>query len=1306
MRMILVVFRSPLALAPFLALALGAASAAEAQVAYPVASVAVPGGGSDPRGFTQVGNAVFFAATDGANGRELWRTDGTAAGTRIVRDLFPGPGGSFPDELTSFAGRLFFSSTTVGLATSDGTAAGTHGFAPDLQAASDLTVLGGLLLMAGRDSAHGVELWRSDGTEAGTALVKDVLLGSGSSDPRDLTLLGGHVYFTAGGPQGRELWRTDGTAAGTVLVADIDPGPSGSNPRALAAVGGRLFFEAASPGVGRELWTSDGTAAGTRLVADSNPGSANSSIGPIADFGGVAFYANAHPATGSEIWRSDGTAAGTQMLKDLHPGPASSSPEQLLVVGPRLFFVADDGVNGFEVWRCDGTAAGTEVLRVLFEPFNPPPDRPLSLTAYGALLVFTARATASNLELWRSDGTEAGTVPVGGGVWNAEAPTVAGDWIYFSGGREPWRSDATAAGTNPIEVIGPPSGGGALELTDLNGSALFATQYSGAWHSGGTPATTFPITPPVPSSGFGLLGGRAYFSTPSLIEGGFSLLWRTNEAGTVAEQVGALAGFQMTSMTTVGDRLFFVLNDLGHGRELWQTDGTPAGTGLVRDIRPGSASSQPTDLRAVGNLLLFFADDGASGLELWRSDGTEAGTTLVRDVNPGPSSSVPLEMTVLGTLALFSALDGSTGRELWRSDGTTAGTVLVKDIHPSSWSSPSSLTVVEDLVFFKAYEPISGLELWRTDGTEAGTQLVADLLPGAYTLPWPEPMGAFGTRLIFSAEDGFHGRELWATDGTVAGTSMLKDVEPGPDSSLFLNDFGTAYEGFFFFRAYTGATGYELWRSDGTAAGTQLVQEVDPGPGSSGLLPPLVGAGNHLFFNASDPVFGSQLWAARIRPDLSATATLAEGDAGPVPAAITVTAAPALVPDLVATYSTRPGTATEGVDYLAAAGSLTFSAGATSRDVSLTVVGDLLDEPNETLFLDFVVPLGPPTSSAVTLIDDDPEPRLAAHDVTVVEGDAGTVLASFTATLSEPSGREVKAHFSTHDFTAIAPSDYLSASGTLTFAPGETSRGFEVVVNGDTTDEPDERFRVSLFGEFAEVPDPSLDVMIRDDDGVAISVSELLHGQDRRDDLSGPLASDLFVLERPPYSSFEVLLDGASGDVGVGQGPSLERLGVSGTFVLQSSSPVGTGPARSLRIMNSSFLPAVDYVRVRSQGCTTDCGADDMYALRVRETTVSVPRVNNTGSQVTYLLLRNTGTQDVGGWIVFWRADGSFAGQQFFSLSPARMVVLDASITVSSFSGSATIVHTGGYGQLTGKAVSVDAAAGFSFDTPFVWRSR
>src|SRR2546422_2753737 len=132
--------------------------------------------------------------------------------------------------------------------------------------------------------------------------------------------------------------------------------------------------------------------------------------------------------------------------------------------------------------------------------------------------------------------------------------------------------------------------------------------------------------------------------------------------------------------TIVGGIAFFTAADGPHGRELWETDGTPAGTHLLKDIYPSSGSSNPTSLINVNGVLFFTATDGVSGAELWRSDGSEAGTVLVKDINPGPANSTPQFLTNVNGTVFFQANDGVSGVsgvELWRSDGSEAGAVVV-----------------------------------------------------------------------------------------------------------------------------------------------------------------------------------------------------------------------------------------------------------------------------------------------------------------------------------------------------------------------------------------------------------------------------------------------------------------------------------------------------------------------------------------------------------------------------------------------------------------------------------------------------
>lgn len=457
--------------ASLLVISLLLTSQAAAQVPFLVKDIkAGAGDGVDStiQGRIVIGGTVFFRGDDGATGRELWKSDGTTAGTMLVKDINPGIGDSAPGEMTEVGGTLFFKAfdgTNSGLFRSDGTSAGTA-LVKALSAVQNLVVVSGTLFFVADDSVSGEELWKSDGTPAGTVLVKDINPGAGDgvpvADPILTAAMGGVLFFRGDdGVTGEELWRSDGTAAGTTIVADINPGVAHSFPSYLTALGGVLLFGANDGVNGSELWRSDGTAGGTALVKDIQPGAGSAGATNVVRLGSVVLFAADDGVQGKELWQSDGTAAGTTLVADLSPGAGGSDPGvERAVVGDTLFFTASDGGFNQELWKTKGTLATTSIVKEI----NPSPSGingsfPISLIDGNGTLFFGAADTPPNHELWKSDGTAAGTVmvadlnPSGSALSTSQfRPVVAGQLLIFgatdgTAGQELWGLSAPIATT-------------------------------------------------------------------------------------------------------------------------------------------------------------------------------------------------------------------------------------------------------------------------------------------------------------------------------------------------------------------------------------------------------------------------------------------------------------------------------------------------------------------------------------------------------------------------------------------------------------------------------------------------------------------------------------------------------------------------------------------------------------------------------------------------------------------------------------------------------------------------------------------
>ncbi len=318
----------------------------------------------------------------------------------------------------------------------------------------------------------------------------------------------------------------------------------------------------------------------------------------------------------------------------------------------------------------------------------------------------------------------------------------------------------------------------------------------------------------------------------------------------------------ITEVTVVGDRIFFWAKDGVHGMELWVSDATEAGTYMVKDIAEGPAFSlwnpegqyATKSITDVNGTIFFFANDGIHGYELWKTDGTEAGTVMVKDIGDTdagilPNDDVYAECIAIDGILYFVAYAEGSGHEVWRSDGTEDGTYMIGEaIAGNNFSTyPCNLCNAGGSLWFgaKSFNPISGI--WRYDGSNLIQ--VSDAFQNRWNQQSQNNFVWHNGYAYFGAGTTANDMHIWRSNGNAMSAELF--IQTNTNGQSRPHTFLPIENGFMF--VANGEDETQVFVSDGTLNGTMPLEYAD---GSVAYFP--VGTTN----NTTDflPINGGYYW--------------------------------------------------------------------------------------------------------------------------------------------------------------------------------------------------------------------------------------------------------------------------------------------------------------------------------------------------------------------------------------------------------------------------------------------------------------
>jgi ELWxxDGT repeat protein len=841
-----------------------------------------------PSSLTTLGSEVLFGGYDSSGRHGLWVSNGTAAGTSELS--VAGLASFAPNGFTVFGSEAAFqamdSRGNIGLWVTDGTAAGTS----EISVAGGnrmgifpfgFVALGNRVLFDANDTTGQQGLWVTDGTAAGTSLITDV-----PSGPKNLVAFGNEVLFNANDSAGSAgLWVTDGTAAGTSELAVAGAASGGLDPSNFAVHGSIVLFDGNDASGHRGLWVTNGTAAGTSelSVSGANSGGLDPTnlanvpvvVGPVIDAAATASFTQngGAVALSPALTVTDGGSPTLASVTVKITAGTFAGDGDVLAAN-----VAGTGITAsYDLASETLTLSGTDTLAHYQQVLDSVTFNTLSANpgGYGSHLTRTLLWTANDGVAGDLTGTTTTTIGI---TAINDAPVLANvaasaTFIQYAGatGAVTLSPSLNVSDKDNLDLASATvriTGG-----TFANDGDVLAATVTGTGITASYNATTETLT----LSGSDTLAhyqqvldsvtfnSTSHQPTDSGAAITRTITWTLNDGGS-SNNLSASAS---TTVNVELDRVLFAAYDAQFNINLWETDGTAAGTSELSVAGARPSGLFPTNFVGLGGKVLFDGYDANGQQNLWVTDGTASGTSELSVAGAGAGGLGPLDFVAFGGKLLFFGYDaGAPGSYayaggLWVTDGTAVGTSEVFTL-PGGGLYLRDLTVLGSEVLFEG----NG-NLWVTNGTAAGTSELA--VAGAYSGGLnPLGLAVLGSKVLFSGADAnaasSFDRGLWVTDGTASGTSEIS-VAGAATYNSFIRPYGfnpqdfTAVGSKVLFQAVDTADNTGLWVTDGTSAGTSELSVAGAAPG--GLDPSSITRfGGKVLFAGRDANSHYNLWVS------------------------------------------------------------------------------------------------------------------------------------------------------------------------------------------------------------------------------------------------------------------------------------------------------------------------------------------------------------------------------------------------------------------------------------------------------------